>query len=61
VTLALGLVATMVAVSALWYGLVAWTLGYDTPRRLYARGRRLIEAAAGALFVLFGVRLLVVR
>ncbi|MBB4287546.1 LysE family transporter [Roseospira goensis] len=59
--LSVAMVATMVVVSGVWYGLVAWSLGHATPRRLYIRGRRTIEAAAGALFVLFGVRLLAAR
>jgi threonine efflux protein len=50
-------VSVMVAISVLWYGGVAWSLGYGTPRRLYHRCRRRIEIVAGGLFVLFGVSL----
>lgn len=55
--LGVAVVGTMVLVSAAWYGLVAWSLGFAGPRRVYLRFRRLVESVAGVLFVLFGVKL----
>jgi len=59
--LGVAMTAVMVAVSALWYGAVAWSLGFGAPRRLYLRGRRAVEALAGVLFAGFGIRLLAGR
>ncbi|WP_299441242.1 LysE family translocator [uncultured Rhodospira sp.] len=59
--LGLAIVAVMVGLSGVWYGAVAWSLGLDGPRRLYRRARRGLEALAGTVFVLFGVRLLATR
>jgi len=57
VGLAAAVVVVMVGLSLLWYGVVAWSLGRDLPRRLYARARRGVERLAGALFIGFGIRL----
>jgi RhtB (resistance to homoserine/threonine) family protein len=61
VTLGLAAIATMAALSVGWYALVACLF---TTRRLsaaYARGRRWIDRIAGAIFILFGARLIASR
>ena len=60
-TLGLTAIAVMVALSVSWYALVA---SLCTTRRLsaaYARGRRWIDRVAGAIFILFGARLIASR
>jgi threonine/homoserine/homoserine lactone efflux protein len=54
-------VAVMVVVSLVWYGAVA--LLFSTPRMVavYGRCRRWVDAAAGGLFVAFGVQLVTGR
>ncbi len=59
--LGLAAIAVMVALSLSWYALVACLF---TTRRLsaaYARGRRWIDRIAGAIFILFGARLIASR
>jgi RhtB (resistance to homoserine/threonine) family protein len=61
VMLGLEAIATMAALSVSWYALVACLF---TTRRLsaaYARGRRWIDRIAGAIFILFGARLIASR
>jgi threonine/homoserine/homoserine lactone efflux protein len=59
--LGLAAIAVMVALSVSWYAAVACLC---TTRRLsaaYARGRRWIDRIAGAIFILFGTRLIASR
>lgn len=50
-------IAAMIAMNASYLGLLGWLFLRPTPRRIYLRFRRWIEAGIGSLFVLFGVRL----
>jgi threonine/homoserine/homoserine lactone efflux protein len=52
-------VATMIVISTVWYGAVAWTLGGPGMVRGYRLVRRWIDAVAGVVFVGFGVKLAV--
>lgn len=51
-------VATMVLVSSLWYTFVLIVLRNPAVAGAYMRGRRVIDAAAGAIFMGFGFKLL---
>jgi threonine/homoserine/homoserine lactone efflux protein len=51
-------VATMVLVSSLWYTLVLTILRNPAVAGAYARGRRVIDAMAGVIFMGFGMKLL---
>ena len=53
----LGLFIFVVAESLAWFGFVALVFGSKKPRELYKKAGRWIDAAAGALFSLFGVGL----
>ena len=48
-------------VAAAWYSLIAATVSLAPIARLYARGRRAVEAFAGTLFLAFGAKLAVDR
>jgi len=50
-------VALMVAISTLWYALVVWLLTLGAVSAAFARLRHWIDRVAGALFVMFGLRL----
>ena len=54
-------VAEMVAISVIWYGLVVCALTTRRAANVYARMRRWIDRVAGAVFVLFGARLIAER
>jgi len=47
----------MVAISTLWYALVVWLLTLGAVSAAFARLRHWIDRVAGALFVMFGLRL----
>lgn len=51
----LAALATMLTISASWYGLVVWGLGLGSVQSLYLRARRGIERGVGVLFVAFGI------
>jgi threonine/homoserine/homoserine lactone efflux protein len=51
-------VATMVLVSSLWYSFVLTVLRNPAVASVYARGRRTLDAAAGVIFMGFGLKLL---
>jgi threonine/homoserine/homoserine lactone efflux protein len=51
-------VATMVLVSSLWYSFVLTVLRNPAVAGVYARGRRTLDAAAGVIFMGFGLKLL---
>jgi len=42
-----------------YLGFLGWLFLRPTPRRIYLRFRRWIEATIGALFTVFGLRLIV--
>lgn len=50
-------IATMMAISAAWYGIVASALGRARAVRYYRRCRYWIDAVAGVVFVCFGMKL----
>ncbi len=50
--------AVMIAMNAAYLGFLGWLFLRPTPRRLYARFRRVFEATIGAVFTLFGIRLI---
>lgn len=62
-SLALGLLAmaVMVSISVGWYGTVACLFTLRRVSEVYRRGRRWIDRAAGAAFVLFGAKLVAGR
>jgi threonine/homoserine/homoserine lactone efflux protein len=51
-------VATMVLVSSLWYSFVLALLRNPAVAGAYARGRKAVDAAAGVIFMGFGLKLL---
>ncbi|KQV78724.1 LysE family transporter [Rhizobium sp. Root1220] len=51
-------VATMVLVSSLWYTFVLAFLRNPAVAQAYTRGRKVVDVAAGAIFVGFGFKLL---
>lgn len=51
-------VATMVLVSSLWYSFVLTVLRNPAVAGAYARGRKTLDAAAGVIFMGFGLKLL---
>jgi threonine efflux protein len=51
------IIAVMIAISGAWNGAVALTLGGVGMFRSYRRFRRWIDAAAGMIFVGFGMKL----
>lgn len=55
--LAIAAVGLMTAISATWYGLLAWTLGNARVRARYLRARHVVERLSGALFMGFGIHL----
>ena len=57
-TLGLAAIAIMVALSMSWYALVACLFTTRRIAALYQRGRHWIDRIAGAIFVLFGARLM---
>jgi RhtB (resistance to homoserine/threonine) family protein len=57
-TLGLAAIALMVALSLSWYALVACLFTTHRIAAAYERGRRWIDRIAGAMFVLFGARLM---
>jgi threonine efflux protein len=50
-------IAIVGAIAGAWYGLIAMTVSLAPFARLYARGRRALEAAAGLMFIGLGARL----
>lgn len=59
--LATGLVciAVMIVMNSAYLGFLGWLFLRPTPRRLYLRFRRWIEATIGVLFTVFGLRLII--
>jgi threonine/homoserine/homoserine lactone efflux protein len=55
----LATIAIMIACNASYLSLLGWLFQRPPVRRGYARARRWLEAAIGALFVAFGLRLVV--
>lgn len=53
-----GAVATMVAISGLWYSVVSLALTRASVLAAYQRARRALDMAAGVVFVGFGARLM---
>jgi threonine/homoserine/homoserine lactone efflux protein len=53
--------AVMTGVTLIWYGAVAWVFASAPVIRWYARAAKHVDRAAGALFVLFGARLMLER
>ena len=51
------IVAAVGAIAGAWYALIAMTVSLSPIARLYARGRRAVEAIAGLLFIGLGARL----
>jgi threonine efflux protein len=51
------IVAAVGAIAGAWYALIAVTVSLSPIARLYARGRRTLEAIAGLLFIGLGARL----
>jgi threonine efflux protein len=54
-------VATMVAISVIWYACVVYLFASGAVADAYARARRWIDRVAGGLLVLFGVKLAMER
>ena len=54
-----GITATllMLTISATWYGLLGCGLGLARIKAAYVKSRRVIERAAGVLFVAFGLEI----
>jgi RhtB (resistance to homoserine/threonine) family protein len=61
VMLGMAAIAIMVALSVSWYALVACLFTMRRISAAYARGRRWIDRIAGAIFILFGARLIASR
>ena len=59
--LLIGAAATMADISFSWYALVALLLGGAGAAAVYARCRRWLDAFAGACYLFFGLRLVMVR
>lgn len=51
------IVAVVAGIAGAWYALIAATVSWSPITRLYTRGRRLLEATAGLLFVGLGAKL----
>lgn len=61
IALGLAAAATMVVVSLLWYGVVAWVFASQAMTRAYSRATKTIDRIAGGIFVLFGAQLVASR
>ena len=53
--------AVMTGVSLIWYGAVAWVFASAVVAGWYGRATKLIDRAAGGIFVLFGARMVLDR
>lgn len=58
-TTGLMIIAIMVIISLLWYGLVAWAFSIGRLQQGYANVKTTMERVAGALFIAFGIRMIV--
>jgi len=54
-------VALICSISALWYSVVAVVFSYETAKKTYETQKRKIEKVAGAIFVVFGIKLAISR
>jgi threonine efflux protein len=55
----LACICVIIVLNATYLGLLGWLFLRPTPRKVYARFRRVIEGTIGTLFVVLGIRLLV--
>jgi threonine efflux protein len=55
----LACIGVIIALNASYLALLGWLFLRPTPRKVYARFRRVIEGTIGTLFVVLGIRLLI--
>jgi threonine/homoserine/homoserine lactone efflux protein len=54
-------VALVCCISALWYSLVSTVFSYDRAKKIYEKQKQKIEKIAGAIFVGFGLKLMMTK